>query len=62
MLKCLGPSLWGRFEYILFDERSRLGATPKRAERLWRRYLVNNPRFVALVLVQALGLRHYSLE
>lgn len=30
--------------------------------RLWRRYLVNNPLFVLLVLVQALGLRRYSLE
>jgi len=30
--------------------------------RLWRRYLVNNPLFVLLVLAQALGLRRYSLE
>ena len=30
--------------------------------RLWRRYLVNNPLFVTLVLLQALGLRGYSLE
>jgi N-acetylglucosaminyldiphosphoundecaprenol N-acetyl-beta-D-mannosaminyltransferase len=30
--------------------------------RLWRRYLVNNPLFVLLVLTQALGLRRYSLE
>lgn len=30
--------------------------------RLWRRYLINNPLFVALVLSQALGLRRYSLE
>jgi len=30
--------------------------------RLWRRYLVNNPIFVTLVLLQALGLRRYSLE
>ncbi len=30
--------------------------------RLWRRYLVNNPLFVTLVLLQALGLRRYSLE
>jgi len=29
---------------------------------LWRRYLVNNPLFVLLVLVQAVGLRRYSLE
>jgi N-acetylglucosaminyldiphosphoundecaprenol N-acetyl-beta-D-mannosaminyltransferase len=31
------------------------------AEGLWRRYLVNNPLFVVLVLAQALGLRCYSL-
>ncbi len=30
--------------------------------RLWRRYLVNNPLFVSLVLAQALGLRRYSLR
>jgi len=30
--------------------------------RLWRRYLVNNPIFVTLVLLQTLGLRRYSLE
>ena len=30
--------------------------------RLWRRYLVNNPLFVILVMAQALGLREYSLE
>ena len=30
--------------------------------RLWRRYLVNNPLFVLLVLAQASGLRRYSLE
>jgi N-acetylglucosaminyldiphosphoundecaprenol N-acetyl-beta-D-mannosaminyltransferase len=29
--------------------------------RLWRRYLINNPLFIALVLCQALGLRRYSL-
>jgi len=29
--------------------------------RLWRRYLFNNPRFVFLVLLQALGLRRYDL-
>ena len=27
--------------------------------RLWRRYLYHNPRFVLLVLLQLLGLRHY---
>jgi N-acetylglucosaminyldiphosphoundecaprenol N-acetyl-beta-D-mannosaminyltransferase len=37
----------------------RLLTEPK---RLWRRYLSNNPRFVALVLLQGLGLRHYSLD
>jgi N-acetylglucosaminyldiphosphoundecaprenol N-acetyl-beta-D-mannosaminyltransferase len=30
--------------------------------RLWRRYLTNNPRFVALALTQLLGLRHYPLD
>ena len=30
--------------------------------RLWRRYLVNNPLFILLVLAQALELRRYSLE
>jgi len=29
--------------------------------RLWRRYLINNPSFVALVLLQIIGLRRYSL-
>jgi N-acetylglucosaminyldiphosphoundecaprenol N-acetyl-beta-D-mannosaminyltransferase len=29
--------------------------------RLWRRYLVNNPTFVVLIALQALGLRRYSL-
>ena len=29
--------------------------------RLWRRYLSNNPRFVALLLMQRLGLRRWSL-
>jgi N-acetylglucosaminyldiphosphoundecaprenol N-acetyl-beta-D-mannosaminyltransferase len=29
--------------------------------RLWRRYLINNPIFVTLVLLQLLGLRRYSL-
>jgi N-acetylglucosaminyldiphosphoundecaprenol N-acetyl-beta-D-mannosaminyltransferase len=28
-------------------------------QRLWRRYLVNNPLFVLLVLRQMLGLKHY---
>jgi N-acetylglucosaminyldiphosphoundecaprenol N-acetyl-beta-D-mannosaminyltransferase len=30
--------------------------------RLWRRYLVNNPTFVVLVALQALGLRRCPLE
>ena len=30
--------------------------------RLWRRYLINNPLFITLVLAQALGLKRYSLE
>ncbi|MBC7265043.1 MAG: WecB/TagA/CpsF family glycosyltransferase [Chloroflexi bacterium] len=30
--------------------------------RLWRRYLINNPLFLLLVLMQALGLRHYSID
>jgi N-acetylglucosaminyldiphosphoundecaprenol N-acetyl-beta-D-mannosaminyltransferase len=30
--------------------------------RLWRRYLYNNPNFLALILLQALGLRKYELE
>jgi N-acetylglucosaminyldiphosphoundecaprenol N-acetyl-beta-D-mannosaminyltransferase len=32
----------------------RLGTEPR---RLWRRYLVNNPWFMALVALQLLGLR-----
>lgn len=36
----------------------RLATEPR---RLWRRYLVNNPLFVALVLAQALGLKRYTL-
>jgi N-acetylglucosaminyldiphosphoundecaprenol N-acetyl-beta-D-mannosaminyltransferase len=30
--------------------------------RLWRRYAVNNPRFVWRVLLQATGLRRYEIE
>ena len=37
----------------------RLLAEPR---RLWRRYLVNNPLFIMLILMQALGLRKYSLR
>ena len=36
----------------------RLATEPR---RLWRRYLVNNPTFLVLVALQALGLRRYSL-
>jgi N-acetylglucosaminyldiphosphoundecaprenol N-acetyl-beta-D-mannosaminyltransferase len=34
----------------------------KEPRRLWRRYLLNNPRFVALVCMQKLGLKRFSLE
>jgi len=37
----------------------RLGVEPR---RLWRRYLVNNPLFVARLLLQATGLRRYPLD
>ena len=30
--------------------------------RLWRRYLINNPLFITLVVLQALGLRRYPLS
>lgn len=30
--------------------------------RLWRRYLINNPTFIALVLLQALRLRQWRLS
>jgi N-acetylglucosaminyldiphosphoundecaprenol N-acetyl-beta-D-mannosaminyltransferase len=30
--------------------------------RLWRRYLINNPRFVLSVLLQIVGLRHYPIQ
>jgi len=29
---------------------------------LWWRYLINNPLFLALVALQALGVRRYRLE
>jgi N-acetylglucosaminyldiphosphoundecaprenol N-acetyl-beta-D-mannosaminyltransferase len=35
----------------------RLAMDPR---RLWRRYAKHNPRFVALLLLQLLGLRHYD--
>jgi N-acetylglucosaminyldiphosphoundecaprenol N-acetyl-beta-D-mannosaminyltransferase len=37
----------------------RLFTEPK---RLWRRYLTNNPKFVAFVLAQKLGLRRFDME
>jgi N-acetylglucosaminyldiphosphoundecaprenol N-acetyl-beta-D-mannosaminyltransferase len=37
----------------------RLAVEPR---RLWRRYLRNNPRFIAEVLAQATGLRRYRLD
>ncbi|MBA4385638.1 MAG: glycosyltransferase [Anaerolinea sp.] len=37
----------------------RLVTEPK---RLWKRYLINNPLFVILVLAQSLGLKRYTLE
>jgi N-acetylglucosaminyldiphosphoundecaprenol N-acetyl-beta-D-mannosaminyltransferase len=42
-----------------FEWFYRMCADPK---RLWRRYLKNNPRFLALAFCQAIGLRRYSLE
>lgn len=30
--------------------------------RLWRRYLINNPLFIVLIVAQFLGLKRYSLE
>jgi N-acetylglucosaminyldiphosphoundecaprenol N-acetyl-beta-D-mannosaminyltransferase len=32
----------------------------KEPKRLWRRYLFNNPRFIALLLLQVTGLRRFS--
>jgi N-acetylglucosaminyldiphosphoundecaprenol N-acetyl-beta-D-mannosaminyltransferase len=37
----------------------RLASEPR---RLWRRYSVNNPLFILLVLRQALGMKRYSLD
>jgi N-acetylglucosaminyldiphosphoundecaprenol N-acetyl-beta-D-mannosaminyltransferase len=37
----------------------RLASEPR---RLWRRYLSNNPRFVALMLAQTFGLRQYVAD
>lgn len=42
-----------------FEWLYRLGCEPR---RLWRRYLRNNPRFVAAVLAQQLGLRKFVLD
>lgn len=30
--------------------------------RLWKRYLLNNPRFIVLALLQSVGMTHYHLE
>jgi N-acetylglucosaminyldiphosphoundecaprenol N-acetyl-beta-D-mannosaminyltransferase len=30
--------------------------------RLWRRYLLNNPRFIVFALLQFIGLKHYTLK
>jgi len=37
----------------------RLASEPR---RLWRRYLIDNPLFVLLVLAQALGIKKYFIE
>lgn len=37
----------------------RLSTEPK---RLWKRYLINNPLFLILVISQAIGLKKYSLD
>lgn len=42
-----------------FEWLFRLGQEPR---RLWRRYLRNNPRFLARVALQFTGLRKYPLE
>ena len=30
--------------------------------RLWRRYLMNNPRFIFYALLQSMGVKHYALK
>lgn len=42
-----------------FEWLFRLATEPR---RLWKRYLVNNPAFMALFLMQELGLRKYPLK
>jgi N-acetylglucosaminyldiphosphoundecaprenol N-acetyl-beta-D-mannosaminyltransferase len=42
-----------------FEWLFRLSMEPR---RLWRRYLINNPRFLWLILLQALGKKSYALE
>lgn len=37
----------------------RLASEPK---RLWRRYLINNPLFILMILGQALGWKRYSMD
>lgn len=34
----------------------------KEPRRLWRRYLINNPRFIWLVLLQRLGVKRYTVS
>lgn len=42
-----------------FEWLFRLGCEPR---RLWRRYLLNNPRFLAQSALQVVGLRRYDLD
>lgn len=42
-----------------FEWLYRVGRDPR---RLWRRYLRNNPRFLAAVVAQKLGLRKFVLD
>jgi N-acetylglucosaminyldiphosphoundecaprenol N-acetyl-beta-D-mannosaminyltransferase len=44
---------------IGFEWLFRLATEPR---RLWRRYLVNNPTFIGLLILQELGLRKYPLK
>jgi N-acetylglucosaminyldiphosphoundecaprenol N-acetyl-beta-D-mannosaminyltransferase len=30
--------------------------------RLWRRYLLNNPRFIVCAVLQFIGVKHYALN
>jgi len=42
-----------------FEWLFRLACEPR---RLWRRYLLNNPRFLARSALQVVGLRRYDLD